>query len=289
MSVVSYDLNEDALRTSGETVRDMLSSLVKNRILKRSVADAALSRIRFTSRLSDVSDAEWVQESVSERLEAKVDVFRKVEGCVSKAAIIATSTSGLPISEIQKHLRYPERTLIAHPLNPPHLVPLVEVVPGDRTSKQAVSSALRFMKAMGREPVLVRKQLPGFAANRIQFAILREVLNLLDEDAVDMEGLEKIFYAGLGLRLATMGQFTTSTLNGGKGGLKAYFDRYEEDIEAYMGSTNAWTSMPESARRKAIAKSRRLSVVKEMGYDEAVRWRDERLIKVMRQLGYLRF
>ena len=174
-------------------------------------------------------------------------------------------------------------------MNPPHLVPLVEIVPGDRTSKQAVSSALRFMKAMGKEPVVVKKQLPGFAANRIQFAMFREILSLLDDDVVGMEDLEKIFYAGLGFRLATMGQFTTATLNGGRGGLRAYFDRYGDDFREYLSSAKAWTSTPESAKRKAIAGSKHLSVLKGMRYDEAIRWRDERLIRVMRQLGYLRF
>jgi 3-hydroxyacyl-CoA dehydrogenase len=287
LTVIAYDVNDEVLSTSRKTVEVMLDSLVENRVVDAGQRGSILSRINPTTTLADIGGTDYVQESVSESLETKIRVFGEVEREVSDKTIIATSTSGLPISEIQVHLRHPERSVIAHPFNPPHLIPLVEIVPGDATSDGTVMAIRAFLKQMGKEPVLVKKQLPGFAANRIQFALFREVLNLLNDGVVDIEDLEKVFSTGLGIRFATMGPFTTYSMAGGKRGLEAYFERYGPDAQASFESMKTWTSIPEPVKREAIAQTDHLSTMTDKSYDERVRWRDGRLIGVLRQLGYL--
>ncbi len=286
LKVVVYDADERSLERLVSNNRDMLSSIVRNGVLSEDSAVKALARISSTGDMGGIATADYVQESVTENLEVKAKALRDIEIEVSETAIIASSTSGLSIGALQKRLQHPERSLIVHPFNPPHLIPLVELVPSERTSEETVSVARRFMKSLGKEPILVTKQLPGLAANRIQAAIFREVLNLLKDDVVGIEDLEKVFTAGLGLRLAVMGQFTTFSLAAGEGGLGTYFERYGPHSSSILSSMETWTKPPSSAKAKAVAGESDLRVLSK-GYDEALRWRDDRLIKLIRDMGYL--
>jgi 3-hydroxypropionate dehydrogenase (NADP+) len=286
LKVVTYDADEASLRRSTGNIKGMLSSLTRNGVLTSDSAAPILSRISPAKDLGGISASEYVQESVTENLAVKVETLRHIEKEVSETATIVSSTSGLSISAMQEGLRHPERTLIIHPFNPPHLIPLVEIVPSEKTNEKTISLARRFMKWLGKEPILVKKQLPGFAANRIQAVIFREVLNLLNDDVVDIEDLEKVFTAGLGLRLATMGQFTTYSLAAGEGGLKTYFERYGPHSSSILGSMETWVEPPQSAKDKAVAGEKNLEALR-MSYEETIRWRDARLIKVIRDLGYL--
>ena len=286
LRVVAYDADERSPEMLVANIRGMLSSIVRNGVLSADSAEKAFSRISSTKDIGGISTADYVQESVTENLAVKVVALRDIEREVSETAIIASSTSGLSISGLQRRLRHPERSLIVHPFNPPHLIPLVEIVPSERTSEETVSVARRFMKSLGKEPILVKKQLPGLAANRIQAAIFREVLNLLKDDVVGIEDLEKVFTAGLGPRLAIMGQFTTFSLAAGQGGLGTYFERYGPHSRSILSSMEAWTEPPGSAKAKALAGEKDLRVLSG-GYARALRLRDDRLIKLMRDLGYL--
>lgn len=286
LKVITYDADEASLKRSTGNIKKMLSSLIRNGVLTSDSAAPILSRISQAEDLGGISAAEYVQESVTENLAVKAETLRDIEKKVSKTALIVSSTSGLSISAMQKGLQHPERTLIIHPFNPPHLIPLVEIVPSEKTSERTILLARRFMKWLGKEPILVKKQLPGFAANRIQAVIFREVLNLLNDDVVDIEDLEKVFTAGLGLRLATMGQFTTYSLAAGEGGLKTYFERYGPHSSSILGSMETWVEPPQSAKDKTIAGEKNLEALR-MGYEKTIRWRDARLIKVIRDLGYL--
>jgi 3-hydroxypropionate dehydrogenase (NADP+) len=286
LKVVAYDANDRSLEKLVSNTKGMLSSIVRNGVLSSDSAEKALARISPTRDIGGISAADYVQESVTEDLAVKVRALRDVEREVSETTTIASSTSGLSISALQRRLRHPERSLIVHPFNPPHLIPLVEIVPSGRTSEETVSVARRFMKSLGKEPILVKKQLPGLAANRIQAAIFREVLNLLKDEVVGIEDLEKVFTAGLGLRLAIMGQFTTFSLAAGEGGLGTYFERYGPHSRSILSSMETWTEPTRSAKAKVVAREKELGVLSK-GYDEALRWRDDRLIKLMRDLGYL--
>jgi len=286
-NVLLYDLSAEIVKNGLQNVNRILSVLVENEVITKDQASDVAHRILPTTDLADLCDAQYVQESVVERLNVKVQVFQQIEKIVGEETVIASSTSGLLMSQIQKPLSHPQRAIIVHPFNPPHLIPLVEIVPGNATSPEIVKKTQEFMKRMRKEPILVKKEIEGFVADRIQVVLDRELLNLIDGGVVDMEDIEKVFFAGLGLRLAIMGQFTINALSGGPGGLKYELEHYKYLQQDVLSTLNNWTLLPDSVRDKAVVQAEELSVLKGKSYDELVRWRDKKLISLLKHLNYL--
>ena len=264
-----------------------LDVLVESAVMGKAQARDASARIRPTTQLADVKGADYVQESVVERLDVKIEVFGQLEKVVGENTILASSTSGLLMSEIQKPLSNPRRTVIAHPFNPPHLIPLIEIVPGKQTAPETVKQTQEFMKILGKEPIIVKKEVEGFVADRLQVVLDRELLNLIDDGVVDMEDAEKVFYAGLGIRLAIMGQFTINSLAGGPGGLRYELEHFKGLQHDVLTTLKDWDSLPDSARDEAVAQAQELRVLKGKSYDELIRWRDGKLISILKHLNYL--
>lgn len=172
-----------------------------------------------------------VQENGPERVGVKQELFAKIEELVAKDTLLLSSTSGIPSSEIAKEMKNPGRLLIGHPFNPPHLVPLVEVVPGDHTADQAIDDAIAFYEALGKEPMVLKKEIPGFVANRLQSALFQEAIHLVLEGVVSMEDLDRIVTNSIGLRWAVGGPFLTFHLGGGKGGLPAFLQHLGPNLQ----------------------------------------------------------
>jgi 3-hydroxypropionate dehydrogenase (NADP+) len=285
--VITYDVNEEALANSTALIKNMLGTLVENGIVKKSRVKRILGKIRATTGLDDVADYEYIQESALERLDVKIELLGKLERIVSKDVIIASSTSGLSMTTMQKSMKHPERALIAHPFNPPHLVPLVEIVRGEKTSPATVSTVYELMKSLDKVPVRINKQLPGFAANRLQIAVLRESLAMLADGVVDADGLEKIMSAGIGLRWAFMGPIVTADLAGGAGGMEYYLEHFGPLIKSVCETLSTWTTVPEPVKEETKRQTGELSLIKNKSYAELVKWRDQNLIAVLKDRGYL--
>lgn len=286
-NVTLCDVSDQILERSLENIGLMLSTLCEMKAVEPRFKDDILRRITVTTELSELGSVGYVQESVIESQEAKVGIFEKLEDFVAEDALLASSTSGFSMSEIQRNLKHPERAIVAHPFNPPHLLPLVELVRGDKTSDETFLAVREFMLNLGKVPVLVRKEVVGFAANRIQVAMLREILSLLDAGVVSMEDIEKIFYAGIGLRYAVMGPFAIETVNGGPGGLEQDFKHFKPAIEQWLKSMATWNTIPASAEHVALSQVNQLSYLKTKSHEERVKWRDEELIKLLRVRGYI--
>jgi 3-hydroxypropionate dehydrogenase (NADP+) len=287
-STIMYDLTDELLNNSLMNINVMLNVLAANGVINRSKKEQILKRIAVTTRLSDLADIDYIQESVVEKLDVKIQVMKSLESHVGKDAIIGSSTSSFLMSEMQAHLKHPERAIVAHPFNPPHLIPLVELVPGNRTFAATVQATSEFMMNLGKVPIVVRKEVPGFAGNRIQIAMLREIFDLLDNDVVGMDDIEKIFYAGIGLRYALMGPFTIEMINGGPGGLEQDLKHFKPVMEELLSSMNSWTSFPPSAEKKALLQVKQLSYTKGKSHIDLVKWRDEGLLRLLAHLGYLK-
>lgn len=177
-------------------------------------------RLHFESELAQaVRGAAVVQENGPEDLAFKRDVWGQVQQAAPRGALLLSSTSGLPATAQAQDLADPSRLLVGHPFNPPHLVPLVEVVPGERTDAQAVQDAVAFYRALGKQPVVLRREIPGFVANRLQSALFRECVSLVTQDVVGIEDLDAIVRSSIGLRWAAAGPFLSFHLGGGAGGL----------------------------------------------------------------------
>lgn len=165
---------------------------------------------------------DFVQESAPERLEIKQDLLARIDGALPANVVIASSTSGLLASRLSERCAHPERVVIGHPFNPPHLIPLVEVVGGAKGSPEAVQAAMQFYRAIGKHPIEIRKEVPGHLANRLQAAIWREAVHLVAEGVATVADVDAAISEGPGLRWALMGPHTTFHLAGGEGGIEHF-------------------------------------------------------------------
>lgn len=166
-----------------------------------------------------VRDAETVLENGPERLDLKQRLWADVEATAPSDALLLTSTSALTATQISARMTDPGRLVVAHPFNPPHLVPLVEVVPGRDTSPATVDRVVGFCTALGKHPVVLRREVPGFVANRLQSALFREAVHLVREGVVDVAGLDHVVTSSIGPRWAAAGPFRSFHLGGGPGGM----------------------------------------------------------------------
>jgi 3-hydroxyacyl-CoA dehydrogenase len=181
--------------------------------------------LKFTSDLSAaLADADFVQENAPERPELKVKLFAEIDDATPPDAIIASSSSGITMSVMQAKCRHPERTVIGHPFNPPHVIPLVEVVGGSMTAPETVQAAMDFYRAIGKKPILLKKELPGHVANRIQSALYREVVYLIGAGVLDVADADDAVSWGPGLRWGVMGPSLLWHLGGGQGGIQHFMD-----------------------------------------------------------------
>ena len=176
----------------------------------------------------------YVQESTTERLPIKQALFADLDRLASPDIILASSTSALDMTEIAAGLPGAHRCVVAHPVNPPHVIPAVEIVPGAATSAETVERAAAFQRSVGQTPVVMNFYLDGFLLNRMQMALFREAIHLVESGAADLEAVEAVIRDGLGLRWALMGQFGTANINADDG-LRQYFERYGESIRRIMG------------------------------------------------------
>jgi ketoreductase RED1 len=177
-------------------------------------------RLRIESDLEAAArDADLVQESGPEQIDFKRSFFARLEPFVKPGALLFSSTSGLRATHIARDMKNPGRMMVGHPFNPPHVMPLVEIVPGDKTAPDAVQQALAFYRALGKVPVALHREIDGFVGNRLQAAVLRESIYLVQQGVVSVEELDTLMTNSLGLRWSAVGPFKGIHLGGGPGGI----------------------------------------------------------------------
>ena len=182
-------------------------------------------RLHFEDKLHKaVADAEFIQESIPEDVEAKQSLYEKLGRFTRPSALIFSSSAALSASVITKRMRDADRVLIGHSIDAPHMMPLVEVVPGVKTSQEAIQRAMAFYRDVGKRPVLIGKEVAGFVANRLHFALLREGMYLVNSGVLSIEDLDQLVTVSLGPRWAAAGPFKTLALGGGIEGI-AHFLR----------------------------------------------------------------
>ena len=220
-----YDMSTQALHACKNSILASLADLDTYGLLKET-PDQIMFRISLASTLEEaVGSASLVQENVRETLEAKVELFAELDLLVPAGVPIASSTSWIPSSRFTEGLVHRDRCLVGHPINPPHVVPLVEVCPAPWTSKEAISRAQEIYRAAGQSPVLLRKEIDGFLVNRVQGAVLNEMMSLHEQGYASVSDLDAVMRDGLGMRWAFMGPFETIDLNA-PAGLLDYADRF---------------------------------------------------------------
>jgi len=236
----------------------------------------------FKDPAAAAKGAAFVQESGPEREDVKIELFAAIDGAAPPEAVIASSSSGLLISRITTSCKHPERCVIGHPFNPPHLIPLVEVVGGAKTSPNAVTKALNFYREIGKHPIHIKKEVAGHAANRLQAALWREAIHLVTEGIVSVADADAAIAYGPGLRWALMGPHLTFHMAGGDGGMKHFMDHIGPAVQSWMDDLRAPTLNAQT--QKAIIDG----VTEEAAgrsMDELRRWRDRKLIEILRVSG----
>lgn len=196
---------------------------------------ATRDRLTFTSNMKEaLSEADFIQENAPERPDFKIKLFAEIDDATPSDSIIASSSSGITPSVIQSKCKHPERVLIGHPFNPPHLIPLVEVVGGNKTSPEAIQQAMAFYASIGKKPIYLRKEFPGHVANRLQAALYREILYLIEQGVLSVEDADAAVSWGPGLRWGVMGPSLLWHIGGGEGGIHHFMETLMDPMTILM-------------------------------------------------------
>ena len=199
-----------------------------------------------------VKGAQFIQENVPERIEIKHAIFAEIEPCLEPDAVVASSASGLMVKEMQKGWKDPSRFILGHPFNPPHLIPLVELLANDRTAQGVLEIAEAFYKKVGKVTIRVNKEVPGHVANRLQAAIWREAIHLVNNGVASVGDVDKAVWSGPGLRWAAMGPTLLFHLGAGEGGLASFCDRYTNSFNRWWEDLGDLRLDPEIADKLCV-------------------------------------
>jgi 3-hydroxyacyl-CoA dehydrogenase len=213
---------------------------------------ASRDRLTFTANMQQaLESADFVQENGPERPEFKMKLFADMDAVTPVDSIIASSSSGITPSVMQSNCVHPERVLLGHPFNPPHIVPLVEVVGGAKTSAETVRGAIAFYTSLGKKAIHLKKEVPGHVANRLQAALYREVLYLIEQGVVSVEDADDAVSYGPGLRWGVMGPGLQFHLGGGQGGIKHFIEHLLPRMEGAWKDLGTPTMTPDLQRAVA--------------------------------------
>ena len=225
-----------------------------------------------------VAGADVVQENGPERLVFKQELFARIEAAAPPQALLLSSTSGLMPSDMGADLNDPGRVVVGHPFNPPHVVPLVEVVPGAQTAPETVQAAAAFYRSLGKVPVVLHKEIGGFVANRLQSALFRESVHLVMEGVVTPEELDQVVTESVGVRWATAGPFESYHLGGGPGGIRNLLEHLGPGMQQRWRTLGQPELTPELVDRVSTATEERFA---DQPYEQRTVARDRAQLAVL--------
>jgi len=273
-----YDVQTETLGEAHELIVQQLAELKRYGLLDDVQAAADRVSIAHTLRAA-LAGADYVQENSPERLDVKRAVFAELDQYAEPHAVIGSSTSSLPASEYTESLSGRHRCLVVHPVNPPYLVPLVELCGAPWTSQQAIETAKQIMQELGQKPIIVQHEIEGFVLNRLQGALLHEAFRLAAAGVASAEDIDTTIKDGLGLRWSFMGPFETIDLNA-PDGLADYCARYG-GLYKSIGATQTQPAEWDEALVGSLEQQRR-DQLPASELQERRFWRDEQLMKLMR-------
>lgn len=285
LEVIVQDISQEVLSESMGRIRANLDFLEAHGLLPKGNAESSIGRIRTTIQIADaVGHVDYVQESVPDTYDIKKRVFREMDAAAPDHAVLASSASGLLMSEIQKVTARPGRCVMAHPMLPPYLIPVVEIVGGEHTTHETVEVTREFMAGLGKTPVVLNREVPGYIVNRLQAALLREAIDLVDRGIASPEEVDKAFCGGTGLRDPLIGPFLKMHLTGN--GIEDFMEHFAQSYRYRWETMETWTSIPPSAVEAVVKGTKEMGIVKGKSLNEIRAWRDEMLVKLLELMGY---
>ena len=269
------DPRRDVEETVEQSVRQFAATLPggprdAEELLGRMAIEAELERA--------VDDVDAVQENGPEDIDLKRELFARIERAAPSRALILSSTSGLLPTDLGRDLADPGRVIVGHPFNPPHVLPLVEVVPGERTDPATTQAAVDFYESLGKVPVVLRNEIGGFVANRLQSELFRETVNLVDQGVVTPEEVDKVVTESIGVRWATAGPFESYHLGGGPGGLRHLLEHLGPGMARRWKDLGQPELTPELVDRLSRASEERF---KDHTYEQLTETRDRKQLAVL--------
>ena len=242
--------------------------------------DASRARLSFASDMkAALSGADFVQENAPERVDFKIKLYAEMDELTPPDSLIASSSSGITMSVMQAQCKHADRCVIGHPFNPPHIIPLVEVVGGVRTSPDAIKRAMAFYADLGKKPVLLHKELPGHVGNRLQAALYREVMYLIQQGVLSVADADDAVSWGPGLRWGVMGPSLQWHLGGGAGGIKHFMEHLMDPLAGMIKTLGTPDITPDLKRTIAegVLQEAGDRSVEQLGQEE-----NERLVGLLR-------
>ena len=283
--VALYDNAPGAVDAALPAIESSLAAMAEADLVDN--VEAAMGRIRKCESFADaLQGVDHVQESVIEDVEVKRAVFRELDRETPPGAVIASSVSSIPPSEFMANLEGGGRCIVAHPVNPPHLIPVIEVMLGPSTSEQTFEACCAFLRGIGQVPVRLNKEIFGYVLNRLQFALIHEALHLVDGGYISAEDIDNVVKYGLGRRWAFMGPFETNHLNA-TGGITEYYDKFQGAIGGIIAELHREPHPlnPELISRLAVEMESTTPVAEVPARQE---WRDRQLMALTRHFGDMR-
>lgn len=275
-----YDNDQKSLQHGLHAIKTKMMDLESKGSLRGTLsADEAFSLIRPTSSLREcVAEACYIQECVFDEFELKHSVFLETENYINADAIMASSTGQIFPSRLSEGLNFKARLVAAHPLNPPHLVPLVEIIPAPWTDPDVITTVRALMESVGQEPIVAKKETAGFIICRVQHAITAECFKLIRDDVISVNDLDKLMPAGLGLRYAFLGALETSYLNAN--GMVDFCQRYADKILQQQIESGGPIALEGDTLHKIQGElEKRIPLDK---LEDRRKWRDERLVELFK-------
>jgi carnitine 3-dehydrogenase len=261
--------------------RAFVSFLVEHRLADAELAATGLKHLEICSEIEiALQDVVFVQEAVYESYDAKMTVFKTIDQFAPRHALISSSTSGLLISKIQAATKSPERCLSGHPYNPPHLIPIVEIAPGEQTDPQAIEAARAFYSSVGKVPVVLRREVPGHLANRMSAALWREAINLVLSGVASVEDVDNAIRYGPGLRWAVLGPHMIYHLGGDEGGIRYHIEHLSKTKEGILQDMNDWKKFPSTTLEALEAGLPPIDDIRKLASE-----RDEKLAALLHAVG----
>ncbi len=277
-----YSRRAETRERSLQLFKSNIAFMAHKNVIGNKVAEDSLTRVSLFEEMKPaVEQADFVIESVADDLDLKEAIFKDLDIFSREEVILASSSSGLLMTEIQKVTKHPGRCIIAHPWNPPHLIPLVEVVPGKNTGPDTTDFTYNFMLSLGKVPVLVKKEVNGYIGNRLAAALWREAIDLVQKGVASVEDVDKALYAGPGIRWAFMGQHLIYHLGGGKEGMGRFIDHLgRTTFKSIWEDMATWSYISDSTKTMLIEGVREEARGRQM--DELIQWRNDKLIELLK-------
>ncbi len=285
-SVAIYDLNPGTMERASIEVERRTRALVALGRAPESIVERGLSELVRASFLSEaIQDADWVIEAIHEDVLAKQKLLAAIEQAAGVEALISSSSSGLAPTEIFGRMRRLDRCLVTHPLNPPELIPVVEVVPEGRTSPATIARAADYLRALGRHPIVLKKAIPGYVVGRVAAAVWRECIDLVLRGVITVDDLDRAVSMGPGIGWAAAGPHLTYHLAAGEGGIRGFTQHLLASFESWWQQLSHWAQLDPDQQRTLIQAIERAYKGKVEFLREA---RDRRLNAILRALEQAR-